>query len=182
MGDGKRVLYEVDGKVVADVRSAEELAQRITLFPGWAVVEKVQLSEKSRGGIIMPNPDTKDQQHLMLWKVAVAGPQKKDSQGNLMEMRANVGQIVVLKPSVSQFLVAQRHQFGVINDSDIIGTVQFDEAPAEHVVDDEAKELENAAAAAMTKSDMLREVFDAKTPSDDAELKAGFKEALEKDD
>lgn len=128
-GDGKKILYELDGKVVADVRSAEELAERITLFPGYAVVQKVQLSEMSRGGIIMPNPDTKDQQHLMLWKIAVAGPQKHDGEGNPLETRAKVGLIVVLKPSVSQFLVNQRHQFGVVQDQDIIGTVKFDEAP-----------------------------------------------------
>jgi co-chaperonin GroES (HSP10) len=129
--DGKMILYELDGKVVADVRSAEELAERITLFPGYAVVQKVQLSEQSRGGIIMPNPDTKDQQHLMLWKVAVVGPQKHAGEGNPREMRAKVGEIVVLKPSVSQFLVNQRHQFGVISDLDIVGTVKFDEAPAQ---------------------------------------------------
>lgn len=151
MGDGKRVLYEIDGKVVADVRSAEELAARITLFPGWAVVEKVQLSEKSRGGIIMPNPDTKDQQHLMLWRVAVAGPQKKDALGNEMETRAKVGQIVVLKPSVSQFLVAQRHQFGVVSDSDIIGIVQFDEAPSDAEIAEEAAEHEAMVARVLNK-------------------------------
>ena len=130
-GDGKSILYELDGKVVADVRSAEELAERITLFPGYAVVQKVQLSEKSRGGIIMPNADAKDEQHLMLWKIAVAGPQKHDGEGKPIETRAEVGLIVVLKPSVSQFLVNQRHQFGVVQDQDIIGTVKFDEAPTQ---------------------------------------------------
>lgn len=130
-GDGKTILYEVDGKVVADVRSAEELVGRVTLFPGYAVVQKVQLSEKSRGGIIMPNPDAKDQQHLMLWKVAVAGPLKKDAEGNDKPPRGKVGEVVLLKPSVSQFLVNQRHQFGVVSDSDIIGTFKFDKAPAQ---------------------------------------------------
>ena len=151
MDDGKRILYEVDGRVVADVRSAEELAARITLFPGWAVVEKVKLSEKSRGGIIMPNPDTKDQQHLMLYKIAVAGPAKKNADGTDMPPRAKVGSIVILKPSVAQFLVNQRHEFGVVSDSDIIGTVRFDEAPSTEEVAEVEAEHEAAAAAAMTK-------------------------------
>jgi len=136
MGDGKKILYEIDGRVVADVRSADELAQRITLFPGWAVVEKVKMSEASRGGIILPNPEVKDQQHLMLYKVAVAGPAKKDKDGHSVEMRATVGAIVVLKPSVAQFLMQQRHEFGVVQDGDIIGIAHFDEAPEKESEDE----------------------------------------------
>ena len=125
-GNEKRsaVVYEVDGEVVADVRSGSELAECITLYPGWAVVEKLKLSEKSRGGIILPTPEAKDEQHLMLFRVAIAGPQKKDSAGKPMETRATAGKIVVLKPSVAQYLVNMRHQFGLVADSDIIGTVR----------------------------------------------------------
>lgn len=133
MGDTKRaggkVVYEIDGKVMADVRSAEELAECVELYPGYAVVEKVQLSERSRGGIIMPNPDTKDQQHLMLFRVAVAGPQKKDGEGKPLETRAEVDKVVILKPSVAQFLLNQGHRFGVVQDQDIIGTVKLEKAP-----------------------------------------------------
>lgn len=125
-GKSKRVLYEVDGKVVADIRSAEELVDRIELFPGWIVVEKVQLSETSRGGIIMPNADAKDQQHLMLFKVSASGPPKEVDPGRVRPLFAKVGDIVILKPAVAQFLVNQNHQFGVIADVDIIGRVHLD--------------------------------------------------------
>lgn len=126
MSDGKRVLYEVDGEVVADIRSAEELVERIELFPGWIVVEKVKLSETSRGGIVLPNSDAKDQQHLMLFRVATAGPPKEVDPGRVRPLFAKVGDIVILKPAVAQFLVNQNHQFGVIADVDIIGRVRFD--------------------------------------------------------
>jgi len=121
----EQVVYEVDGKIVADVRTAEELASVISLYPGWAAVEKVKLSEKSRGGIIMPDADSKDQQHLMLFRIAKVGA-KKDDGGEDEEARHKEGDIIVLKPSVAQYLVQQRHQFGIIKDSDIIGKLDVD--------------------------------------------------------
>ena len=124
-GEERRVLYELDGKVVADIRSAEELVDRIELFPGWIVVEKVKLSETSRGGIILPDADTKDQQHLMLFRVSAAGPPKMIN-GVPRDILAKEGEIVLLKPAVAQFLVNQNHQFGVIADVDIIGRARFD--------------------------------------------------------
>ena len=131
----EQVVYEVDGQIVADVRSADELAKVIELYPGWAVVEKVKLSEKSRGGIIMPNAETKDQQHLMLFRVATTGPAKVVD-GKEVAMRAKAGRIVVLKPSVAQYLVNQRHQFGVVQDSDIIGNVNLQTLESVRAEDD----------------------------------------------
>ena len=131
MEDRESILYQVDGVVVADIRTADELVKRITLYAGYAVVEKVKLSEKSRGGIILPNADAKDEQHLMLYRVVAAGPPLSagDDTKKKKPPRAVVGHVVILKPSVAQFLVNQRHQFGVIMDNDIIGDVTFDKAP-----------------------------------------------------
>lgn len=149
----EKVVYEVDGKIVADVRTAEELADVITLYPGWAVVEKVSLSEKSRGGIIMPNADTKDQQHLMLFRVAKTSPHRLDTEGKEMLRRAEEGAIVLLKPGVAQYLVNQRHQFGVIQDTDIIGNLDVNllaekrgvpETPSEEEAERQAAEALSA--------------------------------------
>lgn len=125
VAENPRILYEVDGKVVADIRSANDLVGRIELFPGWVVVEKVKLSEASRGGIILPNADAKDEQHMMLFKIATAGPPKLVN-GSAPDMRTSQGDIVILKPVIAQFLVKQNHQFGVIAAVDIIGRVKVD--------------------------------------------------------
>lgn len=138
MGDDTKAVYEIDGEVVADVRNAAELVDKIELFPGWVVVEKVKLSQTTRLGIILPNADTKDQQHLMLFRVATTGPGKItgfDSDGNprQRDMPVKPNDIVLLKPGVAQMVINQNHQFAVISDVDIIGRITVDLKPADKV-------------------------------------------------
>jgi co-chaperonin GroES (HSP10) len=138
MSDGTKTVYEIDGEVVADVRNAAELVDKIELFPGWVVVEKVKLSQTTRLGIILPNADTKDQQHLMLFRVATTGPGKitgydEDGKPKMRDMPVKPGDVVLLKPGVAQMVINQNHQFAVIADVDIIGRISVALKPAEKI-------------------------------------------------
>jgi co-chaperonin GroES (HSP10) len=132
METGKGYLVEDDeGRVVADIRDASELVGSIDLFSGWVVVQRMKLSEKTRGGIALPSDEAKQEHNLRLFRVVIAGPPKevgvdKDTgKPTVRPVPFGVGDVVVLKPSLAQMLRNQGQEFGVVADTDVIGKMKL---------------------------------------------------------
>jgi co-chaperonin GroES (HSP10) len=121
------LVQDKEGNVLADVRSGDELVGLIDLFPGWVVVEVLHLSPQTRGGLVLPSDEAKQQHNLMLFRVVLAGEEKEVDPGKKRPIRFKQGDIVVLKPMMAQAILRSQQEFGVIADVDVIGVAKMQE-------------------------------------------------------
>lgn len=98
-------------------------SQKIQLRPlsNRVLVQKLEASEKVQGGIILPDTAKKKQEKA---KVIAIGPGKKDSQGTLLPMPVNVGDIVLMDKYSGQEVTVNDEEYVIVRADDIIAIIE----------------------------------------------------------
>lgn len=94
---------------------------RVRPLSNRVLVRKLESSDTMKGGIILPDTAKKKQE---MAEVIAIGPGKKDSEGKLIQMPVEVGDIILMDKYSGQEVTVDDEEYVIVRADDIIARIE----------------------------------------------------------
>lgn len=105
----------------AMAKSADKAAQSLRPLGNRVLVRRLEIEEKLKGGILLPDTAKKKQEQA---EVIAIGTGKKDKNGSLISMPVKIGDVILMEKYSGQEVSLNDKEYVILRADDIIAIVE----------------------------------------------------------